>query len=838
MNPPLAARRLEASIASGDLLDVRSFRVTESMSGLYDVHLLVRSRSHDIDLEAVVGQEASFTAHGSTGASRTWAGICRRIRMTAAEEQGLSTYEITLAPRLWLLTQNTDYRIFQQMSDVDIALSVLRSWGIGAALQVTSAAKKRKYRVQYGETDFDFFRRMLEDAGVSFHFADDERGLVLSDAPQAGAPRGPIPFRDSPTAADREHVTDLQIERSVAPGKVTLRDHDPRRPPAYKLAATAGGGSGVESRLETYRYVPGAFVFESDKGERTPAADDKGQYRADEGEAARLAERRLRAQRARASLLSFRTNVIDLAPGSVVSFCDHPRSDIGGGKPYLVTGIRLEGRHDGEWTHVCEAVSAESPYHPEIRTPRPTVSGVESATVVGPAGEEIHTDELGRVRVHFHWDRTGKMDDSASCWIHVSQPWSGAGFGAINLPRVGQEVVVDFLGGDPDRPLIVGRVFTSVQRVPYKLPENRSQSGWRSQSTRGKDGYNEILFEDAAGAELFRVQAEKDLARLVKNDETGVIGRDRTQEVKRDDQHAVGRDRTQTVGRDRTETVVHDEAASVGNDRSRTVGNDEQVMIGNDARYTIANNESRFVGNCRRSEVAENETAIIGRDRSEHIGADETLRVGGERRRAVGGGETVSIAKSSARTIGEDESLTVKGSRRKVVEESEESSIGKDRKTQVDGSDHMIVQQLATRTFGLMLQETVAGMKKESIGRSRGTHVGTVDSITVGETFTVQVSPPGEQECKPEPTALTLGCDSVRIWTARNEATITMTKSKIVLDAAEIEINGASIKINAKQFKAGEVDKAPEAVSISAAKPAHVHIQGGDMVFINTPPKS
>src|SRR5690349_16515892 len=154
---------------------------------------------------------------------------------------------------------------------------------------------------------------------------------------------------------------------------------------------------------------------------------------------------------------------------------------------------------------------------PRVVTPKPKISGVESATVVGPPGEEIHTDEFGRVRVHFHWDRESRMNDNSSCWLHVSHPWAGRGFGMINLPRIGQEVLVDFLGGDPDRPIIVGRVFTNLQKVPYALPANKTQSGWKSESSPGGGGFNEIRFEDAKGSEQVYIQAEKNLDKLVKN---------------------------------------------------------------------------------------------------------------------------------------------------------------------------------------------------------------------------------------------------------------------------------------------------------------------------------
>src|SRR5262249_23292260 len=161
---------------------------------------------------------------------------------------------------------------------------------------------------------------------------------------------------------------------------------------------------------------------------------------------------------------------------------------------------------------------------------------------VGPPGEEIHTDELGRVRVHFHWDRESRMDDGSSSWIHVSQPWGGAGFGAVNLPRVGQEVLVDFLGGDPDRPIIVGRVYTRVQKVPYPLPEGKTQSGWRSQSTPGGGGFNELRFEDAKGREVLSLQAQRDMKSLVKHDEELTIGNDRKKVVANNEDTTIGND--------------------------------------------------------------------------------------------------------------------------------------------------------------------------------------------------------------------------------------------------------------------------------------------------------
>ncbi|XXY44953.1 type VI secretion system tip protein TssI/VgrG [Sorangium sp. So ce269] len=563
--------RAEAQIASGDMLDVRRFQVTERMSSLFEVQVVAVSDNPDIDFEAVIGQPMTFTAHASR--TRIWSGLCSHLQQVAVEERHLSTYELTLVPRLWLATQRRNHRMFQHKSEVDIALQLLGEWGISPTRRLASEYKKRKYRVQYGESDYTFISRMLEDAGVSFYFdSGGESRLVLDDRPQANAARVPIAYREHPTDADREHVTKVVVGRRLRPGKYTVRDHDHRRPANYKLLATAAGAGSVEEQLERFHYVPGAFLFESQKGESSPTADEQGKYRADELEGEALAQRRLEAKRASAREIGFKTNVIDPAPGAVLSFLEHPKSELGPDKKLLILESQLSGEVPGVWEHSCVAVSADAPYRPPLRTRKPRAQGVESATVVGPPGEEIHVDEFGRVRVHFHWDRESKMNNDSSCWIHVSQPWGGAGFGGTNLPRIGQEVIVDFLGGDPDRPIIVGRVYTNLQKTPYSLPANKTQSGWKSNSSPSTDGYNEIMFEDKAGSELVRMQAEKDLHKLVKNDQETTIGRDRTT--------GIGNNEDVTVGNNATKSVMNSLREMVGMIRARAVGIDETVQIG------------------------------------------------------------------------------------------------------------------------------------------------------------------------------------------------------------------------------------------------------------------
>ncbi len=556
-------KNLEVRVGSGDALDIRNFSLRERLSSLFRVDLLVVSENPSIDFDAVVGQPARFAL--STGLhDRSWSGVCNHFEQVRVEPSGLSTYRLSIVPTLWLLSQRKNYRIFQQISEPDIVLALLAEWDIAPVVRLDRGAyKKRKYRVQYAESDFAFLCRMLEDAGISFYFEaeEEETQLVLSDAPQANPKRTPALLFMDDTSAVKDHslefATSVRMGQRVRPGKYTMRDHDYRKPPAYQPAATAARGLEPEERLERFQYTPGAFLFGADSGESTPVADDRGKTRTDDREAAVLAQKRLDAKRGSARVCAFETNAHDLAPGVVVSIAGHPHAALGEGKSLLVVESSLRGTDRGEWSHHCEARGTEIPFRPALVTRKPKVHGVESATVVGPPGEEIHTDEFGRVRVHFHWDRESKMDQHSSCWIHVSQAWAGAGYGVTNLPRIGHEVLVDFLGGDPDRPVVVGRVYTNLQKTPYRLPQNKTQSGWKSHSTGGGGGYNEIMFEDAAGRELVRVQAERDMNKLVKRNESSTVGSNRARTVGVNETITVGNSRTKTVG------VVNDSRVGV-----------------------------------------------------------------------------------------------------------------------------------------------------------------------------------------------------------------------------------------------------------------------------------
>ncbi|AKT36386.1 type VI secretion system Vgr family protein [Chondromyces crocatus] len=586
---------LELSFASGLDLSVRHFGVSESISGLFDVSVVAVSRIDDVDFDAVVGQGASFRINGGVlgGAaqSRAWTGICSQFEQVQGEETGLSTYHLRLVPHLWLATQRQNNRIYQHLSIPEIVEKLLAEWQITPSLKIDKGQYPRfEYRVQYAETDYAFVSRLLEEAGISFFFEfDAESGqsqLVLSDRPQAAEhrPGGAMTFHDQPQAeARQEFLTRITVAQRVRQGAYTVRDFDFQRRPDFELFGKSAAGRAPEDKLEHYQYEPGAFLVEGTSGGDVSAA---GAARHDEKEGAALAARALEGERKSRVVVGFESSALTLSPGTIFSVAGHPHPVFGEGRTLLVTELSLSGAPGAEWSVSGRAALATEPFRPARKTPRPRITGVQSAVVVGPEGQEIHTDDFGRVRVQFHWDREGQMDDKSSCWIRVSQGWAGGGYGMMTIPRIGQEVTVGFLEGNPDQPLIIGRVFNNTTRVPYALPRNQTRSGWKTSSTPSSDGFNEISFEDQKGAELISIQAQRDLTKLVKMDEVERTGGSRTITVGRSRKATVGGMDSTVVGT-RHEVVVKGEGGGGGAPTSLTMSDKKIVYTTGQASLTF-----------------------------------------------------------------------------------------------------------------------------------------------------------------------------------------------------------------------------------------------------------
>jgi type VI secretion system secreted protein VgrG len=411
-------------------------------------------------------------------------------------------------------------RIFQDKSAVDIVKIILNEHGISGdqvRFSLTKQYEPREYCVQYRETDFDFISRLLEEEGIFYFFQHDKQKhtMILGDASSVHVPiqgKSSVSFRlPAGLVESEEHIYYYHFSNEVKPGAVKLRDFEFKKP---RLNLETSSSLGKMPELEVYDY-PGRY-YKSDRGNH-------------------LNKVRLESITYDAKLGQGRSNCRRLTPGFTYSLSEHIQDDLN--KSYLIT----ETTHWGEQTQSLEidagagndgkiyensfqCIPADVPYRPPKMTPQPIVHGIQTAIVVGPKGEEIYTDEFGRVKVQFHWDREGKSDEKSSCWIRVSHPWAGGNWGGMFLPRVGQEVIVDFIEGDPDRPIITGRLYNGEKKPPYELPSEKTKSVIISNSSKGGGGSNEIRFEDKKGEEEFYIHAQKDKNIKIENNRGVIIG--------------------------------------------------------------------------------------------------------------------------------------------------------------------------------------------------------------------------------------------------------------------------------------------------------------------------
>lgn len=626
-------QNLDISFTSGESsLSVRTFSVEQRMSGLFEVSVVALSPEDDLDLEPLLGSGAAFRL-GSTdaGASfRAWSGVVSHAEQLDIDEAGVASYLLRIVPTLWRTTRRRNSRIFQHRSLPEIAVAVLAEWGIDPLLELDPGVFPRlEYRVQYAETDFAFLSRILEEAGVAYSFrdpapeaADGQTTLVLStDAHRNEArERGPLLYVGAKEMRrERDALSQVRFAEELRSGRLTVRDYDFRSRPDFQLLAEARATAQREERFELYDYAPGAFLVEAE------SAGDAGGTRArvDERHARALVNRQLGAARQGRRAVTFRANVLDLAPGVVFTMTGHPRRELGDDARLLAVRQTLEGTRDSQWTITGQAVLADEPFRPALVTPRPRIPGVQSAIVVGPAGEEIHTDEYGRVRVQFHWDREGQRDNQSSCFLRVSQSWASRGYGSLSIPRVGDEVLVGFFEGDPDQPVIVGRVHNSAARVPYALPAHKTRSTWRSESSPGGEGWNEIMFEDQKGRELLYLHAERDLERVVNQAETVSIG---------------AALRT-SIGAGETRDVAADQAVHVGGSRSARVDGTETLSVGEALKLDLGGGTGATITRDKRIVFTTGEASIVLDGPNIYLDGKACVRITGGEVVAVAGGE-------------------------------------------------------------------------------------------------------------------------------------------------------------------------------------------------------
>jgi type VI secretion system secreted protein VgrG len=571
-----------------DALLPQRIDISERLGQPFQWVLDLVSESGDLAADDILGKEVTLSFQlPSGGATRAFHGHVTEFAQSGYVRR-LHEYRAIVRPWLWFLSRTSDCRIFQKKTIPAIFEQIVKDYGFNDyRLKLSGSYKPWDYCVQYRETDFNFVSRLLEHEGIHYFFEHHNGRHVMvlcDDSTTLGTVSGyeEIPFYPPDASlgqSPRDHFDDWSVTRAVVPGAYSTTDYDFTAP-----------RKSLKSRADTVRSYARSDFEIFDFPAEVPELDGS--------ETKRIAKLRLEELQTAYLTARGRGDAAGVMPGTRFKLTEHPRQDFN--REYLVTAASYvfhtdavdAGSAEGgaEFSVSIEAVEAATPIRPPRTTPKPVVQGTQTAIVVGKSGEEIDTDQHGRVKVQFPWDRRGKNDENSSCWVRVAQVWAGKNWGAIHIPRIGQEVLVSFLEGDPDRPIVTGRVYNGESTPPYDLPANATQSGIKSRSSKGGSGanFNEIRFEDKMGEEELSFHAEKDLKTVVEHDQTISVGNDETVDITHDRKSTIGNNETLSVAKDQSTSIGNNETRAITNNRTTNVGKDEQLTVGNNQTSSVS----------------------------------------------------------------------------------------------------------------------------------------------------------------------------------------------------------------------------------------------------------
>jgi len=620
-------RKLRVNTPLGpDELILTAFRGIEAISTLFSFRLeMLAENDTSVPFDKVLGQKVTIYLAQPDGSETYRNGVCVRFSQGGKNEV-FTEYEAEIVPEAWKLTRKAQSRTFQHLTVPEILKQVLTGFPVKWELQ--GKYEPRDYCVQYRETDFNFAARLMEEEGIRFFFkhSDGDHEMVVADQPaiHPDVPGDTNLVYEEVEGGERDEsrTWGWRKEQEIRPGKYVLWDHCFELPHQHleaedKIADSVQAGSVAHKlnvkdadRLELYDF-PGEYAQRFD-GISKGGAEQPAEVSKIFQERTRTVAIRMDEEAAPALVIRAKSSVKHLVAGHKFSLQRHFNAD----GAYVLTSVRHAatcgaGYRSGEeppltYENEFTCIPASVPFRPRRATPKPVVHGSQTAVVVGPAGEDIFTDKYGRVKVQFHWDRQGKKDPDSSCWIRVGTSWAGRNWGAIHIPRIGQEVIVDFLEGDPDQPIIVGSVYNADMMPPYDLPANKTQSGIKSRSSlKGTTkNFNELRFEDQKGSEQVYLHAEKDLQVVVEHDETRDVGHDRTTTIGNDCTTTVKGNRSTTVEKDqkgtvngsRTDVVLQADSETVQGDQSLAVIGGRTKSVIKDETITITGGESLTAG--------------------------------------------------------------------------------------------------------------------------------------------------------------------------------------------------------------------------------------------------
>src|SRR4051795_10533214 len=656
---PKTMRVMEITTPLGDdVLLFHALHAREELGRLGEYQLDLLSPKHDVNVDEILGKSVTVKLGLPDDSTRFFNGFVTRFSQGGSYGR-YTRYYAVVRSWLWFLTRTTDCRIFQEMTVPDIVKKVFGDHPTADfKLELTGTYRKWNYCVQYRETDFNFVSRLLEHEGIYFYtrHTDGHNTVVLTDSTSKHAPT-PAYEKISYIAPEDvvrpeiEHIASWDFSRDIQPGVYVHDDYDLERPSVELRTRKTLSRGYSPSDYEIYDY-PGHYLQKGD-GEQYAGV--------------RIDEFGSLFETAQGI-----TNSKGLHVGSLFTLEDFPRDDQN--REYLAIAANydlrfgdyeaLPGAGGGGSEYRCSFVAMPSSqqFRPRRSTPKPFVQGPQTAVVVGPGGEEIYTDKYGRVKVQFHWDRYGKKDENSSCWIRVSSPWAGKAWGTISTPRMGQEVIVDFLEGDPDQPIITGRVYNAENVPPFGFPAGAVLSGIKSNTHKGS-GFNELSMDDSAGKERVFVHGQYNMDTVVEHDQTSTIHNCRTDKVDVDDSETVGGNQMQHVVKDqkvnidanRIEVVGSNETIAVQAHRSETVNAGEDVTV-NGAR-------SHTVNGVQTTTISLAETHTVGAARAHSVGAAEAITIGAAQTVTVGAIQAISVGASQSTTVGAAQSTDVGAAR-------------------------------------------------------------------------------------------------------------------------------------------------------------------------------
>ncbi|MBS1792235.1 MAG: type VI secretion system tip protein VgrG [Acidobacteria bacterium] len=627
MNTTQNDRQLKIATPLGeDFLLLQKITFSEGLSRLFEGELeLWRDEGEAgreptfVDPEKILGKPVTVCLEQRDGVRRYFCGIVNEFEQ-GVRDMRFSVYHARVVPHVWMLTQTRQSRIFQNLSVPDILRRILG--GFECTFEFQHAYEPRNYCVQYQETDFDFISRLMEEEGIYYYFehTDKTHRMILADTPQSHrvAPEKPaLEYHDGKFVGAEGVATGVRQWRwrnKWRTGRVRLWDYNFQLPANKLNAEQPSLFLNGNRELEVYEFPAGyARKLDGIAAGGGEQSDKLQKIFEDREHTAKVRMQEIDSQNRTATAA---TDCANLTAGYRFELRRHPVA--ANNTNYVITGMLHEAVQSpayitGEVPEQayanqldCIAYGAgQAPFRPPRRTPKPHVRGSQTATVVGPAGEEIFTDKFGRVKVQFHWDREGRYDESSSCWIRVGQLWAGKRWGAMFIPRIGMEVIVQFLEGDPDQPIITGCVYNPETMPPYALPDEKTKSGVKTDSTKGGGGFNELRFDDKKGSEQIFIHGERNLDVRVKNDSFEYVGRDR---------HLI-------AGGDRLEKIAKDQHLKIGGDRSEAVGGSVSLKVGADEDIRVGAKFAVDAGN--EIHLKSGANLVI------ETGANLTLKVGG-----------------------------------------------------------------------------------------------------------------------------------------------------------------------------------------------------------------